>query len=181
MKVEFSNNPWKHAEVKNFFNDDDFKLVNNFSKTVEKPNERGKRKSYVIENDTTDKYEKYIREICWNPYRNLLEKVGFELKSHHFLDLQFDCISPDFFYKIHTDLEEKLFSFVLYLSDQGKGTHLYSSNEDEIPAKSIEWQKNCGIGFQRTNNTHHNFDTLGNSYYRRSLLMTIFDENIENV
>ena len=66
-----------------------------------------------------------------------------------------------------------MLTLVIALSDTGTMFHLFKTNQRDSYAKTPKWTPNCGTGFLRTDDTWHDFDSMGNTEIRKTLHICI--------
>ena len=108
--------------------------------------------------------------------RELCKEIEFEITDNMEITIQFDIIKPDWSYnKVHSDNPKKFVTFVMAISDEGTGTHLYSTDRTTF-IKTTDWIQNGGNGFIRKDDTWHDFDSKGLTDYRRTALIMLAEK-----
>lgn len=171
---------WKHVIIDDFLNKEHFDhIVKTFDT---KPIKDGKPKvvahSYSIYENTIAKTsnfrgniesEKFTDEFVMemhNTYTPRLMKLLEELapekvKLYKRADLIFTVTPKNKSYPMHTDIDEKLLSVVIYLHpEKNTGTILYEKKDGKNP-RTVEWKKNRALIFSRTNSTWHSYQGDG--------------------
>ena len=195
MEVKLETSPWPHAIVRNFFSDDVFKELNEYSLNIlEKYGKDTATPKYgLTESSHHRKYGTELGDIGLKVSNNLIEfyktyykdldtgnNQFYDIEPKHVI-LEFQARPaneqyPDQGPNIHTDSPFKIMSFVIGLSDFGAGTTLYF--EDATKSHETEWAPNGGLVFVR--NTHpgkrtlHSIHNTVNSI-RRVLVVFIAD------
>lgn len=175
MRVVKHSDPMDYFEVRDFFgNMEDFEIVNDFSKNI---SSREPRTITVIR-------EGIVYDLLLDRMRKLCREIGFDLylENTHEFTVQFDNIRPGWAHdKIHSDNPKKFVTFVLALSDNGTGTHLYSQDRTTY-IKTTDWIKNGGDGFIRTDNkSWYDFDAKGLIRERRTAICMIAEQGWDRV
>ena len=158
MKSKKVNEPWEHFLFENVLDKNEFNLLLNYSELdSDYSNIDGlKRKSVdnrVFLND------KFVDE---NPqFRSLMESINDRKMWEDVFDVDLsNCyLRPElvddrypFELEVHTDLDEKLLSILLYIDkddEQNLATDLYS-DETTLHTK-LDWKPNGGVGWKNSN------------------------------
>ncbi len=107
----------------------------------------------------------------------LCNHIDYKIPSSYDITVQLDSIIPNWKYnKIHNDNSKKFVTFVLAISDNGTGTHLYSQNKKDY-IKTTDWIQNGGNGFIRTDNSWHDFDSVELTDIRRTAIIMLAEKD----
>ena len=177
MKVVVNEIPFTHCDVKNFLSEKDFSIVYDYMEKLEnplkpfenyvncfyiKPNEMicEKRKINIFKGTKKEKFiptldEKVICNILQKTFIKFLKNIN--MSHNNIFGFEFARQSKKYQYKIHTDVKEKKYSFVLYVGKTGSGTKLYDKNKNLV--KVCDWEMNGGIGFARSDYSFHSYDS----------------------
>jgi len=158
MLITNKHSPWSYILVNDFLSPEDFEIVNKYSLE-----EVYHHKHDLYRTEWTNRN----RDIPDHVVEPLLESLA-ELYGKPIVDnykITFDNIVPDWQYKVHADNPNKLFTFVLHLSDNGKGT--------KIDDTYTPWIVNGGMGFHNAPHKKHSFDTLGATDIRRTVILNV--------
>jgi len=157
MLVKNKHDPWDYMLVENFLSPQDFQTVNMYSLEVVHHTHDEYRTAWTSTKQT-------IPDNVTEPLLEALQQL-YDKQIVDNYKLTFDNIKPNWQYKVHTDNPNKLFTFVLHLSDNGKGTKV---NETYTP-----WIVNGGMGFYNAPYKKHSFDTLGSVDVRRTVILNV--------
>lgn len=148
--------PWDHYTIQEFLSEDDFYMVDAFSKSLcgIHPVTHG-----------------LAFDVLYDAMKHLSDTIGFDYNQCNF-KVEFMNIEPDWSYnKIHTDAPWKAMTFVLGLSPEGTGTKLYTTNDYSSYVHTTQWNQNGGTAFCRADNTWHDYDSIGLHNTRRTVLL----------
>jgi hypothetical protein len=155
MNLTFYNDPWKHLVIDDLLDPETFKRVEQYvlkfkdikTHTLEKHTMSTKSEMYDLLADMAISLkDKYFDELNFG--NRVLPKIYYPV-------IEFNVCPPGFkWHKIHTDIQSKLMSNVLYISpDVSSGTELYKKQNDISIAKEVEWKKNRVFCFVSQSNT----------------------------
>ena len=173
MRISHFHQPWKHFEVSDFISVDEYEEIKKLYKTFPDPKPINDRVSHRIQN-----------EMLRNRFIEALKWLNIQWSEcTHSIHIILDKISPQFNHIIHTDTSTKILTLVIHISDKGHGTRLYSSdkpfdnydpemNRDRL-VKTQTWTPRGGLGFLRSDETHHSFDTLEDETMRQTIIFTL--------
>ena len=169
MRISHFYQPWKHFEVSDFLSDSEHKEIKKLFKTFPDPNPINDRISHKVQND-----------ILRSRFVELLKWLNIQWNENtHSIHIQLDKISPQFEYRIHTDIWTKVLTLVIHISDSGHGTRLYSTTETfdrRTLVRTMNWIPRGGGGFLRSDTTFHSFDTLEDKTMRQTIILTLRTE-----
>jgi len=165
-KITVHEKPWRHAIVENFFDEDTFKFIDDYSINLTKSIDWEEQLKHTVKaipkstrfkastNGMPDTVFNTIKEIYEEFYHilNTSEDYYFDItKADVSIDFQMRAANEDKTSKlnanIHTDSTLKIMSFVVCLSDKGSGTTLH--NSDNTIHSITEWKKNSALVFVR--------------------------------
>ena len=156
--------PWEHYEINNFLN------IFYFQK-IKKLTDKAIRNGYIGSTKTIQYNlinEPSLYNIILSIFKKLILKLNKKFYDSSVIKIKYNICKPNHtFEKIHTDIKEKKYAGILYVSDVGKGTELYSQSENIPsinPTKIVEWKPNKLIFFERTDNTWHYYDNQSDDY-----------------
>ena len=135
MDITYYKEPWNHAVIDNFFNDELLQYANDLaSKSI--------KKYEVIT----------IRDKLLSDYF----QTSFKSKSKKHI-LEFNLMEPKTDYPIHDEAHWKKLSVVVYIKPEiGNGTYLFDKNQKI--AKQVEWKINRAFIFKGVPNvTWHSY------------------------
>lgn len=172
MKVIKHSEPWDWFEVHNFLSDEEFHSVRIYAENQDVHDTE--RTMHVLRSG-------YAYDIMATAMRELCKEIEFVITDEMEITIQLDAIEPDWAYdKVHSDNEKKLVTFVMAISDEGTGTHLYSKDRTTY-VKTTNWIQNGGNGFIRKDDTWHDFDSKGLTDYRRTAIIMVAERGWDNV
>ena len=162
MKITKVTEPWTHYIIDDFLSEDDFKYVQKVTKSwpkaptqFEKLNLRLDDFKFYEETFVHYQQSKRVRAILTQGAKNL--ETYFELegkyKSVHY---EYVNCGEEFWYRIHKDATEKIMSHVLYVSEEGDGTRLFSNLKKENETQ-VEWKPNRMISFFNGSSKYHDY------------------------
>jgi hypothetical protein len=121
----------------------------------------------IINGDVVDRVESINGDIFSTGLMSLMSADDIKLIHSHFagicdgksMQIQLVCTWGDYEYPRHLDNKSKDITVCTYIyPDDGIGTRLYLSQNDELPAKIISWIPNTSIMFSREDNvTWHDY------------------------
>lgn len=171
MEVIHFYEPWYHFEVRDFLSSDNFSIVQQYSESLQIYADRS---MHVIR-------EGYVYDVLSAAMYELCDRIEYEIPMEHEITVQFDIIKPNWAYnKIHSDNPKKFVTFIMAISDEGTGTHIYDTDR-ETYIKTTEWVRNGGNGFIRKDNTWHDFDANGLTDYRRTAIIMLAEKGWDRV
>lgn len=101
-----------------------------------------------------------------------LAEIGRTPRSDEFITMSFTVCGVGYNYnRVHTDIEAKRVSTVVYLSDAGAGTRLYK--DPNTYHSRIDWKPNRAITFFRNDNTWHDYGCDEMSEPRSVLVLNV--------
>lgn len=175
MNNEFSithfYEPWYHFEIQNMLTPENFSLVKQYSESLEQYDSRS---MYVIRDGE-------IYDILSSAMKRICKEINYNPPVDHEITIQFDNIVPNWAYnKIHSDNPKKFVTFIFAISDEGTGTHIYSTDKSEL-VKTTNWVQNGGNGFIRADDTWHDFDAKGLTDIRRTAIIMLAEKGWDRV
>jgi len=163
MKIIKHYTPWNYFEVHDFLLQNDFKKLKLYAESLPVTTDRNMT---VLRNGN-------IYNILSSAMLELCNHIDYKIPSSYDITVQLDSIIPNWKYnKIHNDNSKKFVTFVLAISDNGTGTHLYSQNKKDY-IKTTDWIQNGGNGFIRTDNSWHDFDSVELTDIRRTAIIML--------
>lgn len=170
MKVTKYSEPWDWFEVHSFFStEEDFNKIDEFSKNISIYDKRSSKVLYREDNEE-------VYHMLYDRMKVLCNKIGFTITDNMDLYVQFDNIKPGWAYsKVHSDHNKKFVTFVMAVSEEGTGTHLYSKDRTTY-IKTTDWIQNGGNGFIRQDHSWHDFDAKGLTNDRRTVICMIAEK-----
>ena len=196
MKIEFREEPWKHIIASDFF---DTLLFEKVEKEFGNKEEVVQKEVYhynfgsIMPKRLHGEYSDLTREIAnhvisiYNEFYdslNTTEDKKFEVTPKD-IQIEFQKRPPneDKIWNdpnIHPDSDAKIMSFVVYVSEYGAGTALYTH---EMKYHSItEWKKNDALIFVRnTEEGKKTYHSIVNNvdYERRALVVFVTKPEVE--
>jgi len=162
MKVSEHTFPWKHWVIDDFLPEEEFKYIQTVTKKW-----TGPRSSFEKLNLRLDDFKFYEEtfmhyEECMK-VKEILTRAAKKLEEHfqvagqyQSLHLEYVNCGRDFYYRVHKDSKEKLMSHVLYVSEDGDGTRLFSNiNKDDETC--VDWKPNRVVSFKANNVSYHDY------------------------
>jgi hypothetical protein len=165
--------PWPYLEVQKFFSKQQYKIVNSYfnDKIKNLPSNETLKWSLVNPDQVKTSSERLVYnslqsfalskfpEIC-----NILEIPIIDVD----VLIEFSCFNNACPRGLHTDLRQKYVSCLVYMSDSGVGTELYSTNPIKLE-KIVDIKKNKAFIFQRTDVALHKVGDNSNGDYRKAV------------
>ncbi len=171
MKVIQHSEPWEHFEVYDFLDPSDFNSVKTYAESLPV---NADRTMNVLRSG-------YVHDMLSRAMYKLLKEIKYSPLAEHEITVQLDAIKPGWAYnKIHADNPKKWVTFVMALSDEGTGTHLYTTDQQTL-VKTTEWIPNGGNGFIRKEDTWHDFDAKGLTDIRRTAIVMLAEKGWDSV
>lgn len=180
MKVNWISEPWEHFEVEDFVSPEQLSDLRDYFKTLSvpdgvtplnyNPDITKYRHNYYI-NSGNEKLDP-ISAMLQQRFIKLLKTVHEWSSAKYEIHIEYDRIYPGFEWKIHNDLDTKVVSYILHVSDKGHGTRLYENSDGSGSKRTVKWIPGGGGGFVRQDNSHHSFDTLEDSTIRNTVILT---------
>ena len=171
MKIIKHSYPWNYFEVHNFLPLSEFNSVKIYAESQPVTDDRS----------MTVLRSGYVHDILARAMYKLLDKIEYGPLAEHEITVQLDAIKPGWAYdKIHADNPKKWVTFVMAISDEGTGTHLYTTDRQTL-AKTTDWIPNGGNGFIRRDNTWHDFDAKGLTDIRRTAIVMLAEKGWDSV
>jgi len=165
MKIIHCENPWPHFEVEDFLTEDQISLVRNDFVSAKSPKDFGQ---------ITKDYNHTKFDFLIDNFKLLLNNINYKYNNDDTeITTFYHQLSPEANYKIHNDQESKLVSFILHISDEGRGTKLYSSRDESSFYKNARWIPGGGTAFVKTNESWHSMDNLDNFFIRKTVLINL--------
>ena len=163
----FYNDPWPHYVTDNYFDRVLFEHCSWFAHHI--PCDPGKREQvYIRPNEGNGK-------MIADAFVKHCSSMGMVFDpTKHNIQVEFNVCGVGYDYNIiHTDAVNKIFSTVVYLSENGHGTPLYQSNDIHSLAKTVEWKPNRALSFLRSDHSWHDFGCGDYNEPRRTLTLVV--------
>lgn len=170
MQINYEESPYFYFLVDNFYTSEEFSYI--YKKSFELVDET--TRNHCRQTNHRRVFDLIWEDIAWgkviHPFETLTQTVCSE-KNPKLLEkinsptygpaAQMQFIPRGWDYnKPHTDIPSKIFTFTVYISENGKGTQVFSGPNMEDHVKTTDWQQNSGMGFIRTYDSWHNFGAL---------------------
>ena len=165
MKIIPYKNPWSHFEVEDFLTEDQITLVRNDFVSAKSPKDFGQ---------ITKDYNHTKFDFLIDNFKLLLNNINYKYNDDDTeITTFYHQLSPEAKFEIHNDQESKLVSFILHISNEGKGTKLYSSKDESSFYKSARWIPKGGTIFVKSDKSWHSMDNLDNFSIRKTVLINL--------
>jgi len=161
MKIVKFDDPWCHFEIFDWLNNKDFNSTYDYTNQLIKLNIKKIEEydRYIYKFDSKSTFSKLFLEKFIHIIKIIYPD---ELKYKFEFDISLSICDNSFnLHDIHTDIVNKIFTGIFYVSEKGNGTELYNENNKTSLKKTVEWNQNKLFLFKRTDNTWHNFNALG--------------------
>lgn len=185
MKIQAFDEPWKHYIIDDVLDKNDFEIVQSIS------NEWMKASAENVVNLNVKHFSLYkesfmftedaakINEILLAKLIELTKIFNVENTFKEYFIEYVNC-GKDYYYPVHRDSTEKIFTHVLYISKQGDGTRLYKSAKGK-PIKEIPWKENRILAFKPTINTWHDYYSKTDNRITFNLVNINFEQNDKKI
>ena len=172
MKLDWYDTPWQHFEVNNFLSENELQDVRQYFSTLSVPQSGNDHLRHnTIISPVCEKNA--ISKIISDRFIELLNQTPVKWdESKLEIWMEYDRIYPNFGWKIHNDLDTKLVSFILHISDKGTGTRLFENEDGSGDKRIVNWIPGGGGGFVRGDKTWHSFDTFEHDTMRHTVILT---------
>jgi|SRR6056300_815427 len=149
MKVRVNDYPWKHWIVDDFLDENTFQLIKDSIVSFPKAEENSRVNFFF-----RDRGYHTIHNILRENFLEFTKTLGEDF-TNTTVGVEYMNVGKGFNYETHCDSSCKIFTIVLYISDRGNGTKLYSSKE--VFENEVEWKPNRAVGFYRSDNSWHSY------------------------
>lgn len=171
MRIIKHSYPWNYFEVHEFLPLLEFNSVKIYAES----------QPVTADRSMTVLRSGYVYDLLSTAMYDLCDKIGYQPLVEHEITVQLDSIKPGWTYnKIHADNPKKLLTFVMAISTEGTGTHLYTTDRQTL-AKTTDWIPNGGNGFIRKDDTWHDFDAKGLTDIRRTAIIMLAEKAWDSV
>lgn len=163
----FYDDPWPHYVTDDYFGNKLFDKCSRFANNIQC--DMGQRNQVWIKS-----HEPMYQQIV-NAFIQYCRIMGMTVDhTKHTIQVEFNVCGVGYNYDIiHTDAVNKVFSTVVYLSQDGSGTPLYRTKDKQSLAKTIEWKPNRALSFFRSDHSWHDFGCGKFNEPRRTLTLVV--------
>lgn len=165
--------PWPYLELQNFFSKQQYTIVDSYFNdkiknlpsnetlkwSLTQPDHPKTPSERLVYNSLQSLALSKFPEIC-----NILEIPIIDVDVW----IEFSCFNNKCPRGLHTDRRQKYVSCLVYMSDSGVGTELYSPNPVKLE-KTVDIKKNKAFIFQRTNIALHKVGDNSSGDYRKAV------------
>jgi hypothetical protein len=183
IKIIEHTDPWLHYELQEIFQPHDLAEILKFSHELapEDSFNPAQRKQRLFTSDKLQTEHPTVSEAILSAWQNAVSMAELVLPDNGELIVQMDAMSPGFDYQVHTDVNIKYYSMVIYLHNNNNGTLLHDSNSElgsgYTPVrKQMRFMENTAIMFPRSNTSYHSFNTHGCENIRRTVNMVFMEK-----
>lgn len=210
MILEHFDTPWKHTVVDEFFEEEDFKIIEKVSDDltllIDSAPQLKKRtvvslpfmmnfKDFFnhISDDLVEQID-YLNTIFPYYAAQLLSNLGIVGDNASTNSTPLFCRSqkggmPDnnifelAHNDIHTDSSNKFLSLVIYVGEDNLGTNVYSDVDENSLVKQVEWKKNRAFVFKRQNfvSWHSVPDQSQTTNARKTILFPMLHQSNDHI
>ena len=155
MQIKTVDHPWQHYIIDDFLDQHDFSLVYDHCNQYTNLKTEREQHWYDKESEIYDLFYFYAYHfISKIDQIKKVDKYNFQCER--------SICAPEYDYnEIHVDAKGKVFSIVLYVSNHGRGTEIYSLPTRSSFQKIVEWKQNRAFAFFRSDKSWHNFANIG--------------------
>lgn len=162
MEITKYRDPWTFYVIDNFLPQEEFDYIQRVTKHW--PDPPSKFEKFNLRLDDFKFYEEtyqYYKECL--TVKKYIQKGAKNLEQYFDLSgkykslhLEYAACGEEFWYRIHKDAKEKIMSHVLYVSEEGDGTRLFSDVQkyDEV---QVDWKPNRMISFFNGRDKFHDY------------------------
>lgn len=149
MKITVCDTPWKHWIIDDFLDENLFYLIKETLTDFPKAEENNRIHFFFDDHGC-----KTIHEKLRDRYLEFTNTLGEDF-ARKTIKTEYLNVGKGFSYPTHRDAVCKIFTVVLYISDFGSGTKIFSSETDFY--KEVEWKPNRALGFYRSDDSWHSY------------------------
>ena len=161
MNPEEYREPWTHWIIDDFLSSDHYKMLKLFSSRWPRGKTCDKVNILLAEFHLFEETYLYQKEA--GLFDAILLKYADKLANHFdivgkydLIEIAYSSCGAGYSYPVHTDLNKKILSNILYLSEKGEGTRLFSEKNGEVKKQS-PWKPNRLFSFKRGEDTWHDY------------------------
>lgn len=180
MDVIRYNKPWKHFEVRDFLTSEELVEARTYFDTLSMPDgvtgdtdrKRNRHTLHILPEMPKDSFT--VKVI--DRFKELCSVVSTYSDEEDDIQIEYDRMYPGWSWHIHQDDRVKKLSFIVHISEQGKGTNLYLREDGRGLKRQIIWSPGGGGGFAWQEGSWHSWNNPLDTI-RKTILITKLKKN----
>lgn len=173
MEIIEESYPWKHWMISDFLSAEDFQKVKDAHENIPVDEHTNIHVNFLNKGR--------VKDLITIAALKFAQEIDFDMTDHT-VECAMVNMKPNVKYnKIHCDALWKKATFVIGVSEQGTGTHIYEKKDPAYYVNTTTYKQNGGMMFFRKSNvTWHDYDSLGLEDIRRTILIWITTDELQN-
>jgi len=180
MDIIQYNKPWKHFEVRDFLTSEELTKARAYFDTLSMPDgitgdterKRNRHTLHILPEMPKDSFTVKVIER----FKELCSIVNTYSDEEDDIQVEYDRMYPGWSWHIHQDDRVKKLSFIVHISEQGKGTNLFAREDGRGLKRQVTWRPGGGGGFAWTEGSYHSWNNPLDTI-RKTILITKLEKN----
>lgn len=184
MDIVEHSDPWQHYTIDDVLRKTHFGMIQTLTSRWQKPQTSKEKFNLCLDDfkfyrETAPFYNEamVVKKVLYKLMQELEVEFSLEGKFKSYQIEYVNC-GNDFYYPVHKDSTAKVFTNVLYVSQNGDGTRLYK-DKDGQPEKLVDWKENRIVSFKPDSHTWHDYYSTHSGRITFNLVFVKFNISLD--